>query len=152
MSALNKLILVFVFALLLPSYVLMAAPQIGKYPNVYMSGDYIVTVVRLGADSDNTVLIKVDGIDNDFDGQIFKHIKKCDNKSCTSFKYETREIPQKKRWWTIQAASSWGDASLILYPPGIDKKSYLSKTKRPAKFDTQKFYKEYLRQKSSRKK
>lgn len=128
-----------------------SSPKMGKYPQVFQGGDYIVTMLRLGDTEDKTFLIKVDGIDNDFDGEIYKHITKCNNKRCTSYKLETSEIPGKKRWWTIQSKNSWGNNDgLVLYPPGVDKKSFLYKTKRPEDFNSKNFYQTYLGQKAQR--
>ena len=121
-------------------------PEIGKYPHQYTSGDYVVTILRLGDESKNTALIKVDGIDNKHDGQIYKHTKKCQNKQCTSYIYETTEIPNKKTWWTINASISYAHTNLNFFPPTIDKKHSLNKSKRPKGFNSQKFYKEYLGQ------
>jgi hypothetical protein len=127
------------------------APKVGKYPKVFKSKDYTVTMVKLGATDDKVFLVKVDGLDNDFDGQIFKHETKCNNTRCTSYKLETKEIPGKKRWWTIQSTNSWGSYDgLILYPPGIDKKSDLFQVERPEKFDSKAFYQAYLGQKTQR--
>jgi hypothetical protein len=128
-----------------------AQPELGKYPKIFSTGEYTVTMLRFGED-DSTVLLKVDGIDNKFDGQIFLHKKLCDNTPCTSYKYETKEIPGKERWWTFQSHRSWGSYDeLSLFPPGIDKKHGLSSAKRPDKFDPNGFYQEYLGQKALRK-
>ncbi|HED36139.1 MAG TPA: hypothetical protein ENJ08_18240 [Gammaproteobacteria bacterium] len=128
-------------------------PEIGKYPSVYEGSDYVATILRLGKESEKTVLIKVDGVDNDFDGEIYLHTQKCDNTRCTNYKYETHEIPGKEKWWTIQVtAGGYGYENIIMYPPGIDKKTGIYKVKRPKAFDASKFYKEYLAQKSLRKK
>jgi hypothetical protein len=135
----------------LPNIVLAAPPELGKYPQVFKSGSYIVTVLRVGKD-ESTLLIKVDGLDNAFDGQIYKHTQICENTACTNYKYETTEIPGKKRWWTIQSSRPWGDYdSMILYPPGIDKKQELYKDNRPESFDPLKFYMEYEGQLAIRK-
>ncbi len=126
-------------------------PELGKYPQVFSSGEYTVTMLRLGKD-DSTVLIKVDGLDNAFDGQIYKHTKICENTTCTTFKYETKEIPGKARWWTLQSSRPWGDYdNMSFYPPGIDKKLGISARQRPNNFDPGKFYQEYLGQKALRK-
>lgn len=128
-----------------------AKPEIGKYPKVFESGNYTVTMLRLGKD-DDSVLIKVTGIDNELDGQIYKHSKICENTPCTTFKYETAEIPGKKRWWTLQFTRPWGDYDEItLFPPGIDKKHRAHPTKAPEGFDVEKFYQEYLGQQALRK-
>ncbi|VAW65377.1 hypothetical protein MNBD_GAMMA09-2950 [hydrothermal vent metagenome] len=140
-------------ALLTPTLSFAEPPELGKYPEVYEGSDYVITLLRLGEKEKKTVLIKVDGIDNDFDGQIYLHTKKCDNRPCTAFKYETKEIPGKKKWATIQTTSSWGSQNnLIMYPPGINTKSSIYKVKRPKGFDSQKFYDEYQGQKAIRKK
>lgn len=126
-------------------------PELGKYPQILKAGDYTITMLKIGKD-ESTVLIKVDGLDNDFDGQIFKHTKICENTTCTSYKYETVEIPGKKRWWTIQSSRPWGDYdSMIFYPPGIDKKQDVYSGKRPESFDSSRFYKEYEGQLAIRK-
>ena len=126
-------------------------PNIGKYPTMFQADDYTVTMLRIGDKEDKVFLIKVDGIDNEFDGQIFKHETKCNVKRCTSYKLETKEIPGKKRWWTIQSTSTWGNYDgLILYPPGIKQKSNLYKVDRPKKFDAQAFYQTYLGQLTQR--
>jgi ribosomal protein L35AE/L33A len=97
------------------------------------------------------VLIKVDGIDNQFDGQIYLHKKVCLNTSCTNYRYETSEIPGKGNWRTVWSIRSWGNHDEVsFYPPGIDKKHGLYKAKRPDKFDSNVFYKEYLGQKALR--
>lgn len=133
-------------------YAIAGKVELGKYPQVFQSGDMIVTMLRVGKEKDNTVLIKVDGIDNQHDGQIYKHKKKCDNKRCTSYKFETKEIKGKKRWWTFQSSRSWGEYSYVtFFPPGISKKHGIYKTSRPKGFDPEKFYKEYLGQKALRK-
>ena len=140
-----------VLSFFIASLTYAAEPKLGKYPTVYEGGDYTVTMLRLGKTSKQTVLIKVDGLDNDFDGEIYLHNQKCDNKQCNNFKYETKQVPGKKRWWTIQASSSYGGYSnLSMYPPGIDKKTSIHKVKRPKGFDAKKFYKEYLGQKANR--
>lgn len=126
-------------------------PELGKYPQVYAAAGYTITLLRLGKD-DSTVLIKVVGIDNAFDGQIYKHKKICENTTCTTFKYETNEIPGKERWWTIQSSRPWGDYdSMNFYPPGIDKKFSIGPAKAPDNFEAEKFYQEYLGQKALRK-
>ena len=147
----NFKIILIGLSLLTSSLAFAAEPKLGKYPTVYEGGDYVVTMLRLGKKSAGTVLIKVDGIDNDFDGEIYLHKQKCDNKQCTNFKYETKQVPGKKKWWTVQSTSSHGGYSnLAMYPPGIDKKSSIHKVKRPKGFDAKKFYKEYLGQKANR--
>jgi len=148
----KTIFLILSIGLLSSSYSLANYEEIGKYPKVFESGDYIITMLRLGKEEDKIVLIKVDGLDNQFDGQIFKHHTKCDNTKCTVYKLETNEIPGKKRWWTIHSTESWGNyENLIFYPPGINKKSQLYKSQRPKQFDANKFYKEYLGQKALRK-
>lgn len=128
-----------------------AQPELGKYPKIFSADNYKITLLRIGKD-ESTVLIKVDGIDNEFDGQIFMHTKICDNTPCTSYKYETKEIPGKARWWTIQSSRPWGDFdSMSFYAPGIDERHYLSADRRPDKFDPNNFYQEYLGQKALRK-
>lgn len=102
-------------------------------------------------EEDNTVLIKVDGLDSSFDGEIYKHVKKCDTSDCTSFKYETTEIPGKKRWWTIQQSTQWGDEYMKFFPPGIDKEHSLKEEKRPKDFDSGKYYETYQNQLKTRK-
>lgn len=129
-----------------------ADPEIGKYPSVYEGSDYVVTMLRIGEASRETVLIKVEGVDNDLDGEIFLYTKKCDNTRCTDYKYETLEISGKERWWTIQVSTSYGYENIVMFPPGIDKKTGIRKVKRPKSFDSSKFYKEYLAQKTLRKK
>jgi len=142
-------ILLLSIIMLAPSCLLADNQEVGKYPKMFKSGDYTITILRLGKEEDKTVLIKVDGIDNEFDGQIFKHETKCDNTNCTSYKLETKEIPGKEKWWTIQSSRSWGSYdNLVFYPPGIDKKSEIYEIKRPEQFDSNKFYKEYLGQKA----
>ncbi len=121
-------------------------PALGKYPRLFVAGGYRVTILRIGQD-DSSVLIKVDGIDNGLDGQIFLHKKLCDNKRCTNYKYETTEIPGNVRWWTIQSHRQRDDVdSMILYPPGVDKKYALHPDKRPDSFDAKAFYHTYLGQ------
>lgn len=144
--------ILFNIILLLPAVVMAKAPDIGKYPNIYKSGDYIITALRFGPVEDKTVLIKVEGIDNEFDGQIYKHTKNCLNSRCSSYRLETSELPGHKRWWTIQSSTSYGRyENLIFFPPGIDKKSDIFKTKRSKNFNAALFYKEYLGQKALRK-
>jgi len=139
-------------ALSAPGLALAGAPEPGKYPTVYEGGDYVVTMLRLGEEAKKTVLIKVDGIDNKFDGEIYLHTKKCDNTQCTNYKYETHEIPAQDKWWTVQVTKGYGDyENIIMYPPGVDKKTSLHKVKRPKEFDSEKFYKKYLGQKTLRK-
>ncbi len=145
------MILLSVVILTFPLSLLAENPEVGKYPTMFKSGDYTITMLRLGKKEDKTVLIKVDGIDNDFDGQIYKHITKCNNTNCTSYNLETAEIPGKKSWWTIQSLKSWGNYdNLSFYPPGINKKSRIYKINRPEKFDSNQFYQEYLGQKALR--
>ena len=146
-----KTFMTFSMLTLLTFPLLAKTPELGKYPKAYSSGDYKVTLLRIGKAEENTVLIKVDGIDNEFDGEIYKHIKKCDTTDCNSFKYETTEIPGKKRWWTIQQSSQWGYGNLKFFPPGIDKEHYLSTEKRPKDFNPEKFYNEYQGQIKKRK-
>ena len=137
--------------LIWPVFSQAAKPELGKYPQVFASGGYTVTMLRLGKD-DSTVLIKVVGIDNAFDGQIYKHTKICENTTCTTFKFETDEIPGKKRWWTLQSTRPWGEYdSMSFYPPGVDKKLGISPSRAPESFDSEKFYQEYLGQKALRK-
>lgn len=136
---------------ILPAYSQAEQPELGKYPQIFSVDGYTVTLLRLGKD-ETTVLIKVDGIDNAFDGQIYKHTKICENTPCTTYKFETTEIPGKQRWWTIQSSRPWGDYdSMSFYPPGIDKKYSLRQGARPDGFDSKKFYQEYLGQKALRK-
>lgn len=145
--------LVPLIALLLPAFVQAEnQPKLGKYPTVLFSSEgHTVTIVRLGND-DNTALIKVDGIDNDLDGKILKHTKICENTDCTTFKYETKEIPGKERWWTLRSSRQWGSYDEVsLYPPGVEKKFPVSTGKRPDQFDSEKFYQQYLGQKASTK-
>lgn len=126
-------------------------PELGKYPTIYEGDDYVVTILRIGDKEADTALIKVDGIDNEFDGEIYLHLKKCGDVNCINYKYETNEIPNKDRWWTVQSSRSWGEYdNIIIYPPGIHKKSPIHKVKRPKDFDSNKFYLEYLGQKTRR--
>jgi len=126
--------------------------ELAKYPSVYEGSDYVLTMLRTGEHSRETVLIKVEGIDNDFDGQIYLHSKKCEDTRCTAYRYETSEVPGKARWWTVQSVgSSYGHENLIMYPPGIDTKTAIHKVKRPGGFNAEKFYAEYLGQKLLRK-
>lgn len=134
-------------SLLWPIFGQAAQPELGKYPQVFVSDGHTVTMLRLGKD-DSSVLIKVDGIDNAFDGQIYQHSKICENTTCTTFKYETKEIPGKARWWTLRSSEY---DSMIFYPPGVDKKHSIGSAQRPDKFDSEKFYQEYLGQKALRK-
>ncbi len=137
--------------LIWPAFSQAEQPELGKYPQVFVSGSYTVTMLRLGKD-DSTVLIKVLGIDNAHDGQIYKHTKICENTTCTTFKFETKEMPGKAHWWTLQSTRPWGDYdNMSFYPPGIDKKMGISPTKAPDNFDPEKFYQEYLGQKALRK-
>ena len=134
-------VLIHLFVLLSP--VLAYAekqPELGKYPSVFTSLDgHTVTMLRLGKD-DSTMLIKVDGIDNDFDGKIFKHTKICENTNCTTYKYETKEIPGKERWWTVRSSNSYGSYDdMSLYPPGVNKKSSIGASRRPDSFDAKNF-------------
>ena len=145
-SCITGIVLAFYFA-----FATAEPIELGKYPKVFSAGYYKVTMLRLGKGED-TVLIKVDGIDNEFDGQIYLHKRICDNTRCTNYKYETKEIPGKSRWWTIQSQRSWGNYdSMIFYPPGIDKKHDLGVDRRPDSFDPDAFYQEYLGQKALRK-
>lgn len=129
----------------------MSDVKLGKYPQIYKSNDYKVTMLRIGDADDKTLLIKVDGVDNDFDGQIYFHETKCHDTRCSSYVMETKEIPGKAKWWTIQSTSSWSDFdNLTLFPPGVDKRSNLMKTDRPDDFDANAFYQEYLAQKTMR--
>lgn len=138
-------------SLLWPIFGQAAQPELGKYPQVFVSDGYTVTMLRLGKD-DSSALIKVDGIDNAFDGQIYQHSKICENTPCTTFKYETKEIPGKARWWTLRSSRPWGEYdSMSFYPPGVDKKHSIGSAQRPDKFDSEKFYQEYLGQKALRK-
>lgn len=143
----------FVTRVLVPLFLLLSPalghaekkPELGKYATVYSSSDgHTVTMLRLGKD-DSTMLIKVEGIDNDFDGKIFKHTKICENTNCTTYKYETKEIPGKERWWTVRSSDLYGGyEDMTLYPPGINKKSSLGRAARPDSFDAEKFYQQYL--------
>ncbi|RJG50704.1 hypothetical protein [Motilimonas pumila] len=123
------------------------SPELGKYPKVYQTQDYQVTILRIGSKEAQTYLVKVDGLDNDFDGQIYKHHTLCDNTSCKKYKLETKEIPGTQRWWTIQTTQSWGgNTGLVMYPPGIEEKQYLYKAERPKSFEPAAFYQTYLGQ------
>jgi hypothetical protein len=146
-----KSILTSIFILICSSNSFADQPKLGKYPTVYEGDDYVVTILKIGSKEEKTVLIKVDGIDNDFDGEIYLHGTICDNTDCSNYKYETTEIPGKEKWWTVQSTRSWGEYdNVILYPPGINKKTPISKVKRPKDFDSEKFYSEYLGQKARR--
>jgi ribosomal protein L35AE/L33A len=146
-----RVFVIFVLALQF-GYANAEQPELGKYPKVFSADDYTVTMLRLGKD-DSSVLIKVDGIDNQFDGQIYLHKKVCLNTSCANYRYETTEIPGKEKWGTIWSVRSWGNYDEVsFYPPGIDKKHGLYKDKRPDNFDSNGFYKEYLGQKALREK
>jgi hypothetical protein len=148
----NKLKGIFLLLFLISSSNSIAAePELGKYPTVYEGNDYVVTLLNIGGKMEKSTLIKVEGIDSDLDGEIYLHVKKCDNIDCTNFKYETKEIPNKEKWWTLQSTRSWGEYdNVILYPPGINKKTSIHKVKRPKNFDSNKFYSEYLGQKARR--
>ena len=136
---------------MVPGFMQAEQPELGKYPKILKSGNYTITMLRIGKD-DSVMLIKVDGIDNNFDGQIFKHTKICENTNCTAYKYETVEIPGHKRWWTIQITRSWGDYdNIVFYPPGVEKKHDASESKRPDSFDPVKFFNEYKAQLVKRK-
>jgi hypothetical protein len=146
-----KSTLISLFILILSSNSFAGQSQLGKYPIVYEGDDYVVTILKIGNIESNTTLIKVNGIDNKFDGEIYLHIKKCDNTDCSNYKYETKEVPGKENWWTVQSTRSWGEYdNVILYPPGINKKISITKVKRPKDFDSDKFYSEYLGQKARR--
>lgn len=126
-------------------------PKLGKYPQVYQSGNYTVTLLRVGEVEQKNYLVRVEGIDNDFDGEIFLHRTLCDNTTCEKYKLETKQIPGKERWWTIQTTNDWASRTgLILYPPGIEQKQYLSKLERPKEFNPAAFYQAYLTQASRR--
>ncbi len=126
--------------------------NLGKYPTIYNSDQHKVTLLRVGKTEENTVLIKIEGVDNEHDGQIFKHKKICLDTKCNSYKYETLEIPKKEKWWTIQAVQKYSYTSVILYPPLINKKFQLKVSKkRVVKFNSKKFYDEYLGQLKQRK-
>ncbi|TEW51489.1 hypothetical protein [Psychromonas algicola] len=129
----------------------MSDVKLGKYPQIYKTSDYKVTMLRIGDADDKTFLIKVDGVDNDFDGQIYFHETKCHDTRCSSYVMETKEIPGKAKWWTIQSTSSWSDFdNLTLFAPGIDQRANLTKSDRPDDFDANAFYQEYLAQKTMR--
>lgn len=137
------------FVLLIPGLSqAKSPPELGKYPTVYQSAEgHTVTVLRLGKD-ESAVLIRVDGIDSNLDGRIFKHTRICENTPCTTYKYETKEVPSRERWWTLRSSRQWGSDEVSLYPPGVEKKYALYSGKRPEGFDAQKFYEQYLGQKS----
>ena len=125
--------------------------KLGKYPQIFKTDDHMVTMLRIGDTDDKTFLIKVVGVDNEFDGQIYLHQTKCHDTRCSSYVMETKEIPGKAKWWTIQSTSSWTDFdNLTLFPPGVEKRSNLSKVERPDDFDSAAFFEEYLAQKTMR--
>ena len=122
-------------------------PELGKYPLIFRSspGDYTVTILRLGPESENTFLVKVDGLDNKHDGKIYKHTKKCMNTSCDQYYLATTQVNEdKKSRNTLYSMKSWGTwSSLKFFPPGMREEHQLSQLARPNNFDSKGFYYQY---------
>lgn len=83
--------------------------EVGKYIYEHKAGTYTVQMLRYGPESDNKFLIKVSGIDNDQDGKIYLHTKKCDTTKCEAYKYVTTEVhkPGGTQWFTIYNPGTW---------------------------------------------
>lgn len=89
--------------------------EYGKYIYEYDADTYSVQMLRYGAEDQNQFLIKVSGIDNDQDGKIYLHTKKCDTTKCESYKYVTTEVhkPDGKQWFTIYNPGGWYNGDIL---------------------------------------
>ena len=105
--------------------------EYGKYIYEYQADTYRVQMLRYGAADQNQFLIKVSGIDNDQDGKIYLHTKKCDTTKCESYKYVTTEVhkPDGKQWFTIYNPGGWYNGDILqpylVEPANKDEKIYM---------------------------
>lgn len=89
--------------------------EYGKYIYEYEAGTYKVQTLRYGAEDQNQMLIKISGIDNDQDGKIYLHTKKCDTTKCDTYKYVTTEVhkPDGHQWFTIYNPGGWYNGDIL---------------------------------------
>lgn len=125
----NKLLLALTFCLSAVSYA--TDVEYGKYIYEYQADTYRVQMLRYGAADQNQFLIKVSGIDNDQDGKIYLHTKKCDTTKCESYKYVTTEVhkPDGKQWFTIYNPGGWYNGDILqpylVEPANKEEKIYM---------------------------
>ncbi len=125
----NKLLVALTFFSSAVSYA--ADVEYGKYIYEYQADTYRVQMLRYGAADQNQFLIKVSGIDNDQDGKIYLHTKKCDTTKCESYKYVTTEVhkPDGKQWFTIYNPGGWYNGDILqpylVEPANKDEKIYM---------------------------
>jgi len=102
-------------ALLVAATAARAADEVGKYIYEYEAGTYRVQMLRYGPESANQVLIRISGIDNEQDGRIYLHTKKCDTTRCDAYKYVTTEVhkPGGSQWFTIYNPGGWNAAEIL---------------------------------------
>ncbi len=91
------------------------AEEVGKYVYEYQAGTYRVQTLRYGPEDQNQMLIKITGIDNDQDGRIYLHTKKCDTTRCDAYKYVTTEVhkPDGHQWFTIHNPGGWNEGGIL---------------------------------------
>lgn len=91
------------------------AEEVGKYIYEYEAGTYRVQTLRYGPEDRNQMLIRITGIDNDQDGRIYLHTKKCDDTGCKAYKYVTTEVhkPDGHQWFTIYNPGGWHGGEIL---------------------------------------
>ncbi len=93
------------------------AEEVGKFIYEYQADTYRVQTLRYGPEDANQMLVRISGIDNDQDGRIYLHTKKCDTSKCDAYKWVTTQVhkPGGTQWFTIHNPGGW-DAGDILQP------------------------------------
>lgn len=122
----------------------LAEDKVARYPEVFTSDDYTITVVSLGEDE---ALIEVAGVNDEaLDKKIFRHAKKCQTRKCEHYIYATADLPEKDNWWTLEIkdANGWYPSTFIY--PGMAERTPVYKAEKPKDFDSKAFYQRYLGQ------
>ncbi|WP_374013001.1 hypothetical protein [Pseudoxanthomonas koreensis] len=126
------------------------AEEVGKYVYAYDADTYRVLTLRYGPQDGNQMLVKISGIDNDQDGRIYLHTKKCDTSKCDAYKWVTTEVhkPDGHQWFTIYNPGGWSSGDILqpyLVEPSASGKVYL-REKVQTNLDPEFFLANYKRQ------
>ena len=102
-------------ALALSAWAVQASDEVGRYIYEYDAGTYRVQTLRYGPESANQLLIKVSGIDNDQDGRIYLHTKKCDTTKCDTYRYVTTQVhkPGGTQWFTLHNPGGYSGGEIL---------------------------------------
>lgn len=138
----------------IPTYSQDLGMYVEQFEGKSESGTFLIELLRIGKEGSGEMLIRISGVDDPLNEQIYKYRKVWENNEerLKTYKYVTNEIPGTEIHTSFQSENEYGDQVFKLYLLNSpDEAIAVAPSTQPKNLNPDTIYAEYIEQKKKRK-